>query len=135
MGKKKKTMLYIAVQYIENFGKISKMFEKVKYPTSHLGRVFYRKAAYLESPSLLSDLAYHKDCLCVNSLHTQAINLLGSDLIITAKEGNGVVQAIEDRKRSILGVQFHPELMPYKKFCRNIFQWLIKNAAKGSDEI
>ncbi|MAM35043.1 MAG: hypothetical protein CMH28_08210 [Micavibrio sp.] len=110
------------------FFDISKMYEKIKYPTSHLGRIFYRKAAYLDAPSMIYDLAENKEKLCVNSLHTQAINLLGSDLEITAKEGNGVVQVIEDRRNKILGVQFHPELMPYKKFCRNIFKWLIKNA-------
>ncbi|MAQ71242.1 MAG: hypothetical protein CL565_03510 [Alphaproteobacteria bacterium] len=110
------------------FFDISKMYEKIKYPTNHLGRIFYRKAAYLDTPSLISELAEEKEKLCVNSLHTQAINLLGSNLEITAKENNGVVQVIEDRQKLVLGVQFHPELMPYKKFCRNIFKWLISNA-------
>jgi putative glutamine amidotransferase len=48
--------------------------------------------------------------LPVNSAHHQAIKQPGSDLAVTARAPDGVIEAVEDpRRRFCLGVQWHPE--------------------------
>lgn len=48
----------------------------------------------------------------VNSLHHQAIETLGRELVATAWASDGIVEAVEDPRsdRFVLGVQWHPEL-------------------------
>jgi len=66
----------------------------------------------------------------VNALHHQAVDKLGSDIIISAYDKNHITQAIEHTKKQIIGVQWHPEYMPYsytskrlfKTFCDNVKQ-------------
>jgi putative glutamine amidotransferase len=67
------------------------------------------------------------DCLSenqfsVNSLHNQAVKLLGDDLVITARDADGFVQAIEHKSRFVVGVQWHPEYLPYMAAQRQIFR-------------
>jgi putative glutamine amidotransferase len=57
----------------------------------------------------------------VNSLHNQAIKTLGEGLIVTARDADGFIQAIEHKDRFIVGVQWHPEYMPYLSSQREIF--------------
>ncbi len=48
----------------------------------------------------------------VNSLHHQAVNVLGKDLIISAKANDGTIEAIENpNKKFLVGVQWHPECL------------------------
>jgi putative glutamine amidotransferase len=63
--------------------------------------------------------------LKVNALHHQAIKTLGENLIISAKDKNGIIQAIEHKKHFILGVQWHPEFMPYSLLQRKLFKSFI----------
>lgn len=45
-----------------------------------------------------------------HSFHHQALDALGSDLTITARSDDGVVEAVEHSKRGwVVGVQWHPE--------------------------
>ncbi|WMS86742.1 gamma-glutamyl-gamma-aminobutyrate hydrolase family protein [Pleionea litopenaei] len=60
--------------------------------------------------------------LAVNSLHHQAIKNLGDDLVVTARDADGFIQAIEHRDKFIVGVQWHPEYLPYLASQRNIFR-------------
>lgn len=47
-----------------------------------------------------------------NSLHHQAIDRLGEDLIVTAHAEDGVIEAIElPGKRFVIGIQSHPEVL------------------------
>lgn len=58
----------------------------------------------------------------VNSLESQAVQLLGGGLEIAAVEEDGAIQAIEDpSNRFWLGVQSHPEFLFYLKEIRRIF--------------
>lgn len=52
---------------------------------------------------------YKKRILGVNSMHHQAINLLGDGLRVTARASDGIVEAIEHRTDNVMGVQWHPE--------------------------
>ena len=46
-----------------------------------------------------------------NTLHHQAVKALGKDLIVSARASDGIIEAIESEDRTILGLQWHPELM------------------------
>ncbi|MGM0550785.1 MAG: gamma-glutamyl-gamma-aminobutyrate hydrolase family protein, partial [Bacteroidota bacterium] len=57
------------------------------------------------------------------------------ELEVTARETNGIVQAIERKGHPFyLGVQFHPELLIYRKVFRKLFRRFVKTAAKVSEE-
>jgi putative glutamine amidotransferase len=48
--------------------------------------------------------------VAVNSFHHQAVNRLGDGLVITARDADGTVEAIEDpSRRFVVGVQWHAE--------------------------
>ncbi|MCR6659685.1 MAG: ATP-grasp domain-containing protein [Asticcacaulis sp.] len=71
----------------------------------------------------------------VNAIHCQSIDRLGAGLTVTAREPNGTVQGVEDRTRRFwVGVQFHPELMIYRKRFRNLFSELVRCAAERARE-
>ncbi|WP_144391867.1 gamma-glutamyl-gamma-aminobutyrate hydrolase family protein [Pleionea sediminis] len=70
--------------------------------------------------------------LVVNSLHNQAVKKLGDDLIVTARDADGFVQAIEHKERFIVGVQWHPEYLPYLSSQRDIFKCFAKAVTKNN---
>ncbi len=60
--------------------------------------------------SLLHDLAGGVAELPVNSAHHQAALDVGDGVVVSARAPDGVIEAIEDRRRRFcLGVQWHPE--------------------------
>jgi len=60
--------------------------------------------------------------LRVNALHHQAIDRPGDGLRVCAYDRNGIVQAVErDEEAFCLGLQWHPEFMPYLWHSRKIF--------------
>ncbi|BAF70485.1 gamma-glutamyl-gamma-aminobutyrate hydrolase family protein [Nitratiruptor sp. SB155-2] len=63
-----------------------------------------------------------------NALHNQAINILGKDLRIAAKDQNGIIQAIEHETLPILGVQWHPEYLPYMRPHRRLFEYFLNTS-------
>ncbi|MDN3638562.1 gamma-glutamyl-gamma-aminobutyrate hydrolase family protein [Simiduia curdlanivorans] len=72
--------------------------------------------------------------LKVNSLHKQAINRPGKNLTVVARDKDQLVQAVEakgENDQFVLGVQWHPEYLPYKQSQRHIFRGLC-TAAKAS---
>lgn len=67
----------------------------------------------------------------VNALHSQAIDRLGQDLVICARETNGVVQAIEHGADWFaIGVQWHPEYLPQRPEQRSLFRQLVLAACE-----
>lgn len=65
----------------------------------------------------------------VNALHYQGINSLGRELVIAARDRNGIVQAIEHRTAPfIIGVQWHPEFLPQLSDQRRLFRAMVKHA-------
>jgi len=109
---------------------VSLAYENAHYPKNLLRKVFYRKRIDIEAGSLFNELT-QSDALRVNSMHTQSIDKIGQNLGVTAREKNGVVQAIERPNHSFyLGVQFHPEFMIWRPTMQALFKGLVK-AAKG----
>ncbi len=107
---------------------VSKVYENAKYPTHAFANIFYRKSMNIVSGSQLDRILKTRR-IQVNSMHKQAINIVGRDLEISAQEDNGVVQAIEDKRRDFyMGVQFHPEALIYKPIFRQLFKQLIISA-------
>jgi putative glutamine amidotransferase len=84
-----------------------------------------------ESGSLLekfSESAGIDPTLRVNSHHHQSVREAGRDLVITARAKDGIVECIEDTRenRSVIGVQWHPEInWQNDLLSRQIFDWFI----------
>ena len=58
----------------------------------------------------------------VNALHHQSVDKLGQDLRVVAQDQNGIVQAIESATAPFLiGVQWHPELLVWKRPQQRLF--------------
>lgn len=69
-----------------------------------------------------------KEKIKANALHHQAIDKLGNGLNISAYDRNKICQAIEhNSKHFILGVQWHPEFIPFSKASHKIFYSFVKN--------
>lgn len=63
-----------------------------------------------------------KDTVRINSLHNQAVKEVGEGLKVVARDEDTFVQAIEhDDRRFVVGVQWHPEYLPYKAAQRRLF--------------
>jgi putative glutamine amidotransferase len=101
-----------------------------RYPGHWLEQLVFRKTVRIEAGSTLAAVA-GSDAMSVNSIHRQAIGRLGSGLVVTARETNGVIQAIEDPSRRFwLGLQFHPEYLFYRRRPRLIFRAFVSAAAR-----
>ncbi|MEX6633390.1 gamma-glutamyl-gamma-aminobutyrate hydrolase family protein [Hyphococcus lacteus] len=124
------------------YADVSAEYENAAYPNGLMGKVLFRKTIEIQSGSLLN-AAFNTTDTSVNSLHKQAIKRLGDGLCITAKEKNGVIQAIEDPDMHyFMGVQFHPELLIYRSDMRELFRQFVKTSSAqepvevlGPDEV
>lgn len=69
--------------------------------------------------------------LRVNSFHHQLIKKLGQNLTAVAWAQDGVIEAFENRDASIIGVQWHPEMLHRSvQIMNNLFTDLISRAQK-----
>lgn len=67
----------------------------------------------------------------VNSFHHQVIKSIAPDLIESGVAPDGVPEGFENEKGTIIGVQWHPEMLHRNKnveFMNNLFKWVIDNA-------
>jgi putative glutamine amidotransferase len=69
-----------------------------------------------------------KDRLETNSLHHQAVDRLGRQLVAVAWADDGTIESIEDLESEIVAVQWHPEQMPDRPEQMRLFSWLIEKA-------
>lgn len=68
-------------------------------------------------------------CVIVNSLHHQAVEKLGDGISVSAIDEHGIIQAIEhDGDAFRVGVQWHPELLPYRAPHRRLFRAFVDAA-------
>jgi len=88
----------------------------------------------VEDGSWLGSILSCGDCR-VNALHHQAVKDLGEGLRVSATDEYGIVQAIELRSRpQVIGVQWHPELMPFTRDQLGLFTWLVERARNRDQE-
>jgi putative glutamine amidotransferase len=74
------------------------------------------------------------DACPVNSRHHQAVQRVGTGLVVSATAPDGVIEAVEDPgKRFCLGVQWHPENFYRTGEFRALFEAFIAAAQKGSN--
>ena len=105
---------------------------------THVDTVYPRKLVDVEPASRLHRLLGNGQ-LRVNSLHRQAVDRLGRGLRISAREPNGVVQAIEAdeppdcMERFLVGVQWHPEYLPQVRRQQQLFRELAEVARRRAE--
>jgi len=71
------------------------------------------------------------DVLGVNSLHHQAVDQVGMGLRAVGWADDGVIEAVEGLGSTpVLGVQWHPELLPGFESHAALFGWLVEMASR-----
>ena len=85
----------------------------------------------IEKGTLLHDILGTEE-IRVNTYHHQAVKALGKDLVASAHAPDGIIEAIESKDKTILGVQWHPELMIHRHVEMNkIFVHFVQVMAMG----
>lgn len=97
--------------------------------------IYPRKRVLIDEDSRLSQILKTTSAQ-VNSLHNQAVNMPGKGIRFTAREPNGIVQALELSEADfVMGIQWHPEYLPQVQTQQQLFHELIRLArdkrAKG----
>ncbi|MCP5161686.1 MAG: gamma-glutamyl-gamma-aminobutyrate hydrolase family protein [Hahellaceae bacterium] len=104
----------------------------MRFNTSNRRTPLPRKTAHLVSEGVLSAV-FGCSRWRINSLHHQAIDRLGETLKVVARDLDDFVQAVESvNHRYMVGVQWHPEYLPYSRLNRRLFSRLL-DAARHSD--
>jgi len=108
---------------------------KTERPSNLIWRFFHRLPIRVRPSSKLAKITRCPARMRVNAIHLQAIRRLGAGLTVSAREPNGVVQAIEDASLPFwIGVQFHPEFLIYRAPFRRLFRALVKTAHARAEE-
>ena len=99
-----------------------------RHRTSHRRTVFPMKTLLVEAETRLFDLfGLHRTR--INSLHNQGIDRLGDGLVVSGRDLDGIVQAVEHPQRDyLLGVQWHPEFLLGSRGQRRLFEALVDAA-------
>lgn len=100
----------------------------VRQHTSNRRTPLPRKTLLIEPDTVLAELL-GKPRARINSLHHQAISRLGEGLVVSGRDLDGIIQAVECLGAGfMLGVQWHPEYLPYFAGQRAIFGALCEAA-------
>ncbi len=71
----------------------------------------------------------------INSLHNQAIDRLGRGLAVSGRDHDGIIQAVEDAGVDFrVGVQWHPEFLPFMACHRRLFSALVSSCHRLSSD-
>lgn len=106
-------------------GTLHKDVRHMRLPRNNRDTVLPLKQARLKPDSMLSRIL-QKQLVRINSLHHQAIRRTGEGLRAVAMDGDHIVQAVEHtRRRFTIGVQWHPEYLPYMPAHRRLFRRLV----------
>ncbi|MEQ9363820.1 MAG: gamma-glutamyl-gamma-aminobutyrate hydrolase family protein [Leptospirales bacterium] len=101
--------------------------------------IFPKKTVVVESDSALGAIIRecYDDCtMQVNALHHQAIERPGENLRVISRDAAGVIYAIESQDRArdfVIGVQWHPEYLPFDDDQHAIFRALVSRARTRRD--
>ena len=107
---------------------VAERFHPTPYPQHWLRQIHFRKQVAV-TPGTRLHAVLGCERLWVNSIHSQAVDRLGEGLTVSAREENGLPQAIERSDRDFcIGVQFHPELLLHRRVFRRLFEALVHSA-------
>lgn len=96
--------------------------------------VLPRKTVSIVDGSRLDRILRCNPCQ-VNALHHQSVDRLGRGLRVVAQDEAGIVQATEGTgDQFLLGVQWHPELLPFRGSQQRIFAALAQAARERADQ-
>lgn len=85
----------------------------------------------LRPESYLAKEVFGQTELSVNSFHHQLVKKLGQGLTIAGQAKDGVIEAFENDDASVIGVQWHPEMLHRRlKIMNSLFIDLIQRAGK-----
>lgn len=99
-------------------------------PPPKLRTILPRKTVTLVQGSMLARIIKLR-WMRVNALHHQAIDRLGDGLKVVARDKALIVQAIEATGKPFrIGVQWHPELLIFKRSQRRLFRALVRDAMR-----
>lgn len=102
-------------------GNLHQDLRPLREHTPNRNTIFRIKQAIVEPTSKLLDIVGDSP-LWVNSLHNQAINEIAEPFRLAARDRDGFVQAIENPGHEfMIGVQWHPEYLPYARQHRRLF--------------
>lgn len=102
--------------------------------TSKRRTILPLKTLSLETGSGVQRLLDCQRCR-INSLHNQAIARLGQGLQVVGRDLDEIVQAVESPgQRFLLGVQWHPEMLPYRPRQWRLFAALVQAARAFAEE-
>jgi len=101
--------------------------------TSHIRSILPRKSVVITPRSELHGILRTLRCR-VNALHDQSIKALGVDVVVSAMEPTGVIQAIERQGHPFfIGVQWHPEYIPQSRTQQGLFRALAASCRGGTN--
>ena len=101
--------------------------------TSNRGTLLPRKTVHITPDSTLAEFI-GDELTRVNSLHHQAVDRTGENLVITARDRDDIVQGIESSSGPLrIGVQWHPEYMPQRHDQRHLFRYFVAACTERTD--
>ena len=102
-------------------GNLHQDLRPLRRQTPNRNTIFRAKDAVFEPASRLQQIV-GRSPLRVNSLHNQAIDAIAAPFRLAARDRDGFVQAIEHPHHEfMIGVQWHPEYLPYAADHRKLF--------------
>lgn len=106
----------------------SRVFRYYTPAKTIIGKIIKLKASYVSGSRWLHAVFSEDEKQYINSIHHQAINQLGKDIIRIADDHHGMTQAIEYTGESfVVGLQWHPEFQLFTKGQRDIFRVFINS--------
>lgn len=102
-------------------GDLHRDLRPLRKKTPNRNSIFLIKKAILDKKSYLKQV-FGSDNIGINSLHNQAIQTVAKDLAVAARDEDGFIQAVESHNRFVVGVQWHPEYLPYISTQRKLFK-------------
>jgi putative glutamine amidotransferase len=99
--------------------------------TSHRRTLLPLKTLRVVSGSGLEHLFGGGTCR-INSLHNQAIDRVGENLVVSGRDLDGIVQSVENPNYGFLiGVQWHPEFLLFMRRHRSLFKALLAQVKRN----
>jgi putative glutamine amidotransferase len=113
-------------------GSLYQDIRPMRVMTSNQNSAFVVKDALIKDNSILKHI-FNTSTIKINSLHSQSVNRIAKGLIASAYDKDGFLQAFEnEHKNFLIGVQWHPEYLPYQSQQRKLFAAIVA-AVKRQD--